>query len=123
MADYACTHRARLQRDPEFAIFETLLPQRLSSPANRQHLGMSRRVFELTRRIMSCRNDSPIAHYYGPNRHFALRGSLARGIKRGGHKWGKRPSGHGFSASRPLVWAQARAIPGAVRLDLCRMSR
>ena len=72
----------------------TFLPQRLRCGANRQHLGMSGRIAEPTRRIMRTGDHLPGAHNYGADRHFARLRRRARGLKGGSHGFGQGPTGH-----------------------------
>jgi len=112
------THRTRLQRNPQITPIQPVLPQRLSSRANRQNLGMRRRVMTIPRPIMRRRNHHPIPDHHRPDRHGPH--SHTRLRQRAAHRFGQGPASIGHppplartssaceSLTSPSNWIRAR---------------
>jgi len=71
-------HRARLQRDVEIGAVEPLRFLRRTGLADRQHLGMRRRIGQLAHAVAGAGEDRAVGRPHdGPHRHLAAH---ARGL-------------------------------------------
>jgi len=79
-------HRARLQRNPQFAPVEPRTIERPGRAADRDHLGMGGRVVAAAHRVGSFGDHHPVAGNHRADRHFARRCRLMSEIERAAHR-------------------------------------